>query len=120
MNICPNCGAVVQGIDVIFHKCPPNTEIGESSYVAAKRWWIKLTIISILLWLGDLILYSFIVSSIGSVLSISIIITPLLLIPISWVLMMNGFEDMALTLAPVQILISMVPLVLLFMFIFLY
>jgi hypothetical protein len=27
MKICPNCGAVVPGINVIFHQCPPSIKM---------------------------------------------------------------------------------------------
>ena len=108
MNICPNCGAVVPGIDVVFHKCAPSIENGKSKDVGL-QWWLKnTTIISIPIWLVTLFIPKFIIGELGIVLGLTVLRSPPLLIWFTWNLKLKGENEYAIVLSVIYILILMV------------
>ena len=110
MKTCPKCRAVVSGMEVLFHKCPPSTENGNPKDFNL-QWLLKnITFITIPIWLVTLFISMFIIEQLGIILGLTVLISPPALIWLSWNLWLKEKYMYAFLISVVIILILFLPI----------
>ena len=110
MKICPKCGGVVSGLEVLFHECPPSTENGNPKDYNL-HWFLKnITYVTTPIWLVTLFIPKFLLDQLGIVLGLTVLISPPLLIWFCWNMWLKGKYLSAFLISVVIILILILPI----------